>query len=91
MILSEFKGLHLPLEAIEGLAADFWLEKAVPYSDGVWEEGPLIVKSSSIGYQKTHVKAGMAKQRKEPPFRERKVPFAKGRFVYERKIFVGPN
>ena len=57
MILSEFKGLHLPLEAIQGLAADFWLEKAVPYSDGVWEEGPLIVKSSSIGYQKTHVKA----------------------------------
>ena len=40
--------------------------------------------------------SGMAKQRKEPSFRERKVPFAKGRFVYERKIFVrkifvGPN
>ena len=35
--------------------------------------------------------AGMAKQRKEGSFRERKVPFAKGRFFYERKISVGPR
>ena len=34
---------------------------------------------------------GMAKQRKEPSFLERNVPFAKGRFFYERKIFVGPR
>ena len=30
---------------------------------------------------------GVAKVRKEGSFRERKVPFAKGRFIYERKIF----
>ena len=35
------------------------LGKAVPYSDGNWEEGPLVEKSSSIGYQIPHVMASM--------------------------------
>ena len=49
-----------------------------------------IIQRYTIALQ--HFQVGMAKQRKEGSFRERKVPFAKGRFFfYERKISVGPR
>ena len=43
MSLAESDGIHFPLEAVEGWAADYWPGNAVPYSDDVWEERLLVL------------------------------------------------
>ena len=53
--LAESDRLHFLPEAVYCRAAYHCLGKAVPHSDGVGEEGPLVGESSGIWYQELHV------------------------------------
>ena len=56
IIKYESSGVWWPALSLLKLS-DCWLWRAVPYSDCVWEEGPLEDESCTVCYQKLHVMA----------------------------------